>query len=128
MKKISSGLIAILAAAGLSFGATRTQAKGSESRAFIGEIYDSACAKQSSHEMMEKMEGVSDAKSCTIKCVESGSKYVLYNAPRKIIYALDDQTKPKQFAGQMVRVTGTYDKTTKTIHVETIEVAKPRQN
>ncbi len=121
MKKMSLGLIAILAAATLAFGAPR---KASASKTFSGEIYDSACAKQGSHEMMEKMEGISDAKTCTIKCVEMGSKYVLYDAPKKIIYQLDDQTKPKEFAGQKVNVTGSYDKATKTIHVENIEAAK----
>lgn len=124
MEKISLGFIAILAFASLAFGAPKTQAKGTASKAFAGEIYDSACAKQGSHEMMEKMEGVSDAKSCTIKCVESGSKYVLYDAAKKIIYQLDDQTKPKEFAGQKVKVTGPYDKATKTIRVESIEAAK----
>jgi hypothetical protein len=36
---------------------------------------------------------------------------------------LDDQTKPVQFAGQEVKVTGTLDKATKTIHVTEIKTA-----
>lgn len=123
MRRLSLGFIAILAVACLSF-AGQTGAKGSKGKTFTGEIMDSACAKQGSHEMMEKMEGISDAKTCTIKCVEMGSKYVLYDAAKKITYELDDQTKPKEFAGQKVKVTGSYDKATKTIHVENIEAAQ----
>ena len=50
-----------------------------------------------------------------------GGKFVLYDAAKKATYMLDDQEKPNDFAGQKVKVTGTYDKATKTIHVEKIE-------
>ena len=59
-------------------------------------------------------------KMCTAKCVKAGGKYVLYNAAAKKVYALDDQTKPEQFAGQKVKVTGTLDEATETIHITTI--------
>jgi len=48
---------------------------------------------------------------------------VLYNAETKTIYQLDDQEKPKQFAGQKVKVTGTYNGKTETLHVEGIDAA-----
>ena len=64
-----------------------------------------------------------DSKMCTLKCVEMGGKFVLYNAAKEAIYMLDDQEKPKEFAGQKVKVTGTYDKASKTTHVESIEAA-----
>ncbi len=54
---------------------------------------------------------------------ENGGKFVLYDSAKKATYQLDDQEKPKEFARQKVKVTGTYDKTTKTIHVENIEPA-----
>jgi hypothetical protein len=38
----------------------------------------------------------------------------------KTIYELDDQQKPARFAGQKVKVTGTYDKATQTIHVSDV--------
>ncbi len=60
---------------------------------------------------------------CTKNCVKMGGKYVLFNAAKKTIYELDDQQKPEQFAGQNVKVKGTYDKATKTIHVTSIEAA-----
>ena len=123
MRRLSLGFIAIFAVACLSF-AGQTGAKASKGKTFTGEIMDSACAKQGSHEMMEKMEGVNNAKDCTLKCIAEGSKYVLYDSAAKTIYVLDDQTKPKEFAGQKVTVTGTFDKATKTIHVEKIEGAK----
>jgi hypothetical protein len=46
---------------------------------------------------------------------------VLYNAATKTTYDLDDQTKPKEFSGEKVRVTGTMDAATKTIHVADIK-------
>ena len=44
-------------------------------------------------------------------------------AAKKATYQLDHQEKPKGFAGQRVKLTGTYDENTKTIHVESIEAA-----
>lgn len=99
-------------------------------KTFSGEIMDSQCAKMGSHETMLKKEGMEnmkdDAKAkqmCTEKCVKMGGKYVLFDGVSKTVYQLDDQTKPEQFAGQRVRVTGTLDKATKTIHVTDIKAA-----
>ena len=55
--------------------------------------------------------------------MKMGGKYVLFNGASKSFYQLDDQTKPKAFAGQKVQVTGTLDKATKTIHVTDIKAA-----
>jgi hypothetical protein len=49
-----------------------------------------------------------------------GGKYVLYDAASKKVYQLDDQTKPQQFAGQNVKITGTLDESSETIHVTDI--------
>lgn len=82
---------------------------------------DSQCAKMGSHEKMMKVhEDIKSAKDCTLGCVKMGGKFVFYNAPLKKVYRLDDQRKPVQFAGEKVRVTGTYDKDTDTIHVTNI--------
>jgi hypothetical protein len=40
-----------------------------------------------------------------------------------MVYELDDQTKPANFAGDKVKVMGTLDKATKTIHVSDIKAA-----
>src|SRR5438132_599731 len=81
---------------------------------FTGEIMDSQCDMNGSHEQMEKMNNMpDDSKACTLKCVAMGGKFVLYDTARKATYQLDDQEKPKEFAGQKVKVTGTYDKASK---------------
>ena len=67
--------------------------------------------------------GLTDKGACVKACVKMGSKYVLFNAASKTIYELDDQTKPEEFAGKEVKITGTFDTATKTIHVVSIKVA-----
>lgn len=99
-----------------------------QARTFTGDIMDSACAKMGSHAAMEKMHKMppssaltgKEAKACTLACVKGGSQFVLYNPASKTVYQLDDQNKPSAFAGERVRVTGTYDPGTHTIHVESI--------
>jgi len=100
-------------------------------KTFSGEIMDSQCAKNGSHEMMLKKEGMGDKdpndpmvkKMCTENCVKMGGKYVLFDPASKTIYELDGQAKPEQFAGQKVKVSGTLDKASKTIHVTDIKPA-----
>ena len=100
-------------------------------KTFTGEIMDSQCAKNSSHAMMLKKEGMGDKdpndpmvkQMCTKNCVKMGGKYVLYDAAKKVAYELDDQQKPEALAGQKVTVTGTLDSATKTIHVTDIKPA-----
>ena len=60
---------------------------------------------------------------CTQNCVKMGAKYVLYDPSSKATYELDHQTKPALFAGQKVRVTGTLNRSTTTIHVADITLA-----
>jgi hypothetical protein len=90
---------------------------------FTGQIMDSACAKAGNHDAGYKMTNTNTPKDCTLACVKGGSTFVLYSPTRKAVYHLDDQTKPRDFAGQNVRVVGTYTASTKTIHVEKIEPA-----
>lgn len=92
---------------------------------------DSQCAQQGSHAMMMKQEGMGDKdpnhpmakKMCTENCVKMGGKYVLYDSATKTVYQLDDQNKPKEFAGQAVRVNGSLDTASNTIHVESVKAA-----
>jgi len=90
---------------------------------FNGEIMDSQCAKGGGHESMFKKMGTNDPKACTEACIKMGGKYVLFNDTSKTFYQLDDQKKPGPFAGQKVEVTGTLNKTSKTIHVTDIKAA-----
>src|SRR3989442_3875909 len=45
------------------------------------------------------------AKDCTLKCVDGGSRFVLADTANNKVYDLSDQTKPKDFGGQKVKVT-----------------------
>jgi hypothetical protein len=123
MKKLIIGLVGSLMLLTVSFAAPKDST-------YSGEIMDSQCAKNGSHDAMLKKEGmekmIGDPKAsqmCTTGCVKMGSKYILYNAAKKTVYQLDDQQKPEQFAGQKVTVTGTLDKATKTVHVTSIQAA-----
>lgn len=114
---------AVVVSLAMPISAQGQQSTSQKGRTFTGEIMDGACAKMGSHKMMMEKEGAKDAKECTDKCVQAGSKYVLYNSAAKRIYELDDQDKSKELSGQQVKVTGSYDRKTKTIHVESIEAA-----
>jgi hypothetical protein len=116
MKKFTVGLIATLILIGVSIAAQRDSS-------FSGEITDRACARANSHEMMMKKHGVQTIQDCIPACVKAGGKYVLFDAATKTIYELDDQQKPARFAGKQVKVTGTFDSATKTIHVTDIQAS-----
>ena len=113
MKKFAMGLgmAAIFVAAGAGFAAQ-------QGKTFTGDIMDSNCAKAGKHNP-----AMGDAKACTEACVKGGGKYVLYDVATKTTYQLDDQKKPEAFAGAKVKVTGTLDDATKTIHVTKIDAA-----
>ena len=123
MKSLMLSLGAVLLFVGVSIAAPKDST-------YTGEIMDSQCAKMGSHAMMLKEHGMAGKendpaaeKMCTLDCVKAGGKFVLFNAASKTVYQLDDQTKPADFAGGKVKVTGTLDKATKTIHVTTIKAA-----
>lgn len=52
---------------------------------------------------------------------QSNGQYILKHGSR--VFQLDDQDKAKQFDGQSVKVSGSLDKPTKTIHVSDIQAA-----
>ena len=119
MKRLTFAIVGSLMLVLLSVGFGIAQ-----DRTFNGEIMDSACAKMGSHDgMMKSHADIKDAKGCTLGCVKDGAKFVLYDATSKTVYDLDDQQKPVQFAGQKVKVMGTVDKVTNTIHVTDIHGA-----
>ena len=95
----------------------------SDSQEFTGEIMDSLCAKNGSHDqMMDQMKSMGrDKVTCTQKCIELGGKYVLFDPAKKTIFALEDQDKAAAFAGRRVQVKGTMEK--KKIKVANIEAA-----
>lgn len=91
---------------------------------YTGAIMDSTCAANGNHDAGYKLTNTHTAKDCTLACVNGGAKFVLYNAKTKKTYQLDNQTEPRQFAGRNVRVSGTLDASTDTIHVAKITAAR----
>jgi hypothetical protein len=85
---------------------------------FKGAITDSMCAGPKGHSAMLKTgESLAD---CTLACIKAGAQFVLYNPQTKMVYRLDDQTKPKVFAARNVLVVGTLNQATSAIHVSDI--------
>jgi Protein of unknown function (DUF5818) len=114
MKKLAAGIFASLVLLGFAFAVQKTTT-------FSGEISDRYCANAKSHESMMKTHDVKTIEECIPACVKAGGKYVLVDGANGTVYALDDQQKPAAFARQKVKITGTLDKDTKTIHVVEIE-------
>jgi hypothetical protein len=92
-----------------------------------GEVMDSQCAYnvhslgRSHDEMIKKgVGGAVDEKSCTLHCVkDKGGVYVLL--VKEEVYRLDNQNLSEQFAGKKVRVSGTLDEKTHTVHISKME-------
>ena len=63
----------------------------------------------------------SQSSAFTGTVVKAGGKYVLKTSDMN--YQLDDQHKAKQFVGQLVKVSGSLDTNTSTIHVSDISPA-----
>ena len=87
---------------------------------FTGEIMDKPCAQMHSHANMMQEEGAKDAKECTLKCVKDGASLVLFDPATKKVYAIADEDKVKEYAGQRVQVTGTYDEGAQVLHVKSV--------
>ena len=118
MKSISAEIFAVLTFLFLTVGFANAK-----DNTYTGEIMDSQCAKEGSHANMMKKHDIKTEKDCTNGCVKNGGKYVLYDSSTKKTYQLDDQKKGQQFAGEKVKVTGSYDKATNSLHVTDIEAA-----
>jgi len=95
-----------------------------------GAIVDSQCAfnvhsDARSHEWMMKnnVQGARDEESCTHHCVKDmGGSYVL--VVKNDVYKLDDQVKAEQFAGKKVKINGSLEAGTRTLHVFDMEEDK----
>lgn len=99
------------------------QSDAQRSLNLVGQIMDSRCAIEGSHDKMMAQNGTKNSKECTLECAKSGGSFVLFDPETKTVYQLDDQRKPAGFAGQRVRVSGTYDEPSKTMHIESIQAA-----
>jgi len=99
------------------------QSEAPKSLNLVGQIMDSRCAIDGSHDKMMAQNGTKNSKECTLQCAKSGGSFVLFDPETKTVYQLDDQRKPAGFAGQRVRISGSYDEPSKTMHVESIQAA-----
>ena len=104
-------------------------ARDEKPQMFRGEIGDTQCAlnvhsmTRSHTEMLKskKMGGTPGA--CASYCVQYlGGDFVL--SSKTEVYRLDSQEKVRLFAGQKVKISGTLDSKSKTIHVVDIEASQ----
>ena len=86
---------------------------------FTGVITDEMCPLATHTHM--KM-GPTDAECAKACAMSHDAKYVLFDG--KSAYFLSDQKTPEKFAAQKVRVVGTLDAKTLTIHVDSIAATK----
>ena len=112
-------VLSLIASASLLILLLAISSAAQKPQSFAGEIMDQQCALLGGHSAM--MNQGESAKDCTNRCVGMGGKYVLFDGASKMVYQLDDQKKAQPFAGAKVKVTGTYDSSSKTIHVSNIQ-------
>jgi Protein of unknown function (DUF5818) len=121
--------IAILIGCCLLAASVLAHAGDGEARVFLGEISDSQCAlnihslTRSHQEMLKSKSMGGTAKECADYCV----KYlggVLVLSSKQDVYRLSNPERVVEFTGQQVRITGTLESKTKTIHVLKIEAVK----
>lgn len=96
---------------------------------YVGEISDSQCAlnihslTRSHQEMLKSKSMGGNAKECADYCVKYlGGVFVL--SSKQDVYRLSNPERVKTFMGRQVKITGTLEPKTKTIHVQTIEAVK----
>lgn len=82
-------------------------------------------AQQQRPDQSQPAMGQQQAQSFSGKIVKSGSDYSLKDETTSATYKLDAADQAKQFVGKDVKVTGTLDPSTNTIHVERIELVTP---
>jgi uncharacterized protein DUF5818 len=124
MGKVLAGITILWATLPAISTARNGQNDAQRSLNLVGEIMDSRCGIEGSHDKMMKQNGTKNAAECTLQCAKTGGSFVLIDPETKTVYQLDDQKKPEPFAGQRVRISGTYDEPSKTMHIESIESAE----
>jgi Protein of unknown function (DUF5818) len=62
------------------------------------------------------------AKEFTGTIVKDGDNMMLKDSASSTSYKVDDASKVKEYVGKQVKVTGTVDSSTNTIHVDSIQV------
>jgi hypothetical protein len=102
---------------------TGTAAPGAHpapARVFLGYISESDCGQDHAVMLATGKMGSTD-RECVLKCVRQGAAFGFVDSERKGFYQLDDQEKPRPFAGRRVRLTGRLEGDT--FFVQAIEAA-----
>ena len=85
-----------------------------------------AAAQPDTNQSQAQQQTKADADKATTfsgKVMEFKGQYVLMETSTKSTFALDDQEKAKAFNGQTVKVTGTLEASSNTIHITSIEAS-----
>jgi len=120
MRKIAAVLtITALLAGAAAVAAYAEEAKKAETTV-TGYITDSMC----------KGDGAKPGhRDCALKCFkEKGAKLGVWDAAAEKFYALDDQKKAEEFAGEVVTVTGTLDEAGGTLKVASISKKEEKKD
>lgn len=95
-----------------------------KSGTFTGEIMDKQCAQMQSHDNMMKSMGAHNAKECALACVKNGDKFALFDSATKKVYLIDNDKKVREYAGQRVQITGSFDDDAGTLQVKSVAPAQ----
>jgi len=85
-----------------------------------------AVPQQDTTQAMPPQQAQGDAEKASVftgKVMEANGQLVLTDSATKTTYVLDDQEKAKPFKGKSVKVTGTLETASNTIHIANIEPA-----
>ena len=102
---------ALLLAAG-AFSAVAASA--ADSTSMSGYISDSMCGAKH----------MGSGAACVKKCVEGGSAPVFVSEKDKSVLKIDNPDAVKEYYGSHVKVTGTVDSSSKSVHVDSVAEAK----
>jgi len=114
------GLAALAAAAAFAAGSVGPLPAADFPSLFTGTVSDSECGLD--HARMKVQHRLPNDLVCTRECCEKYKQdYVLADHAGGDVYQLDDQKAARRFANRIVRVLGTLDAESGTIHVVRIE-------
>ena len=121
MKQLARLLVpALLLPLAACLGAAAPSAQPATTGVFVGYISESDCGPDHVAMLATGKMGSTD-RECVLKCVRMGAAFGFVDSERENFYLLDDQEKPRPFAGRRVRVTGRLDGDT--LYVQSIEAA-----
>jgi hypothetical protein len=117
-KMISAGLAGVLTLLAVGF-----LAAAQDQSSYTGTVTASQIASTGSIGMWEKKLNCHGEADCAARLVRAGGKYVLVTSAG--VYQLSDQNKAARFVAQQVTVTGSFDRTKKSIEVADVQLYNP---